>query len=168
MTIHLAHRDVTFVAVSRATLPEIQRFKAAHGLEFDWVSSAGNDFNRDFHVSFDPEDRSRAPPSSIRDSRPAKSQVYYNYALTPFPNTEAPGISVFWKDDDRRGVPHLLDLRPRRRGDDGRVPDARPRAEGPRRARHLLQDGVGAAPRPLTRRSRARPAAGRAATASAA
>ena len=33
MTVHLAHRDVSFVAVSRAPLAEIERFKAAHGLE---------------------------------------------------------------------------------------------------------------------------------------
>ena len=32
MTGHLAHRDVTFVAVSRAPLAEIERFPPAHGL----------------------------------------------------------------------------------------------------------------------------------------
>jgi len=32
MNIHLAHRDVTFVAISRATLAEIERFRHAHGL----------------------------------------------------------------------------------------------------------------------------------------
>ena len=100
MTIHLAQRDVSFVAISRATLPEIRRFKARMGWKFDWVSSSGNDFNRDFHVSFDPQDR--VTGSAFVDPEAAdldKSQVYYNYGLMPFPNTEAPGISVFWKDD---------------------------------------------------------------------
>ena len=107
MTLHLAHRDTTFVAVSRATLPEIQRFKARMGWKFDWVSSAGNDFNRDFHVSFDPEDRVEGTAFVDPEKADlAKSQVYYNYALTPFPNTEAPGISVFWKDDDSGAVFH--------------------------------------------------------------
>jgi len=107
MTIHLEHRDVTFVAVSRATLPEIQRFKARMGWKFDWVSSAGNDFNRDFHVSFDPEDRVEGTAFVDPEKADlAKSQVYYNYALTPFPNTEAPGVSVFWKDEESGEVFH--------------------------------------------------------------
>ena len=107
MTIHLEHRDVTFVAVSRATLPEIQRFKARMGWKFDWVSSAGNDFNRDFHVSFDPEDRVEGTAFVDPEKADlAKTQVYYNYALTPFPNTEAPGVSVFWKDEESGEVFH--------------------------------------------------------------
>src|SRR5919198_2930162 len=43
MTAHLAHRDVTFVAVSRATLPEIERFRRRMGWKFKWVSSHGTD-----------------------------------------------------------------------------------------------------------------------------
>jgi len=86
MTVHLANRDVSFIAVSRAPLADIERFKARMGWKFDWVSSAGNDFNRDFHVSFAPEDR-------------VDGSVYYNYGMTRFPSTEAPGISVFVKDD---------------------------------------------------------------------
>ena len=86
MTVHLAHRDVSFVAVSRAPLAEIERFKARMGWKFRWVSSATNNFNKDFRVSFDPEDR-------------VDGAVYYNYGMTEFPNTEAPGISVFYKDD---------------------------------------------------------------------
>jgi predicted dithiol-disulfide oxidoreductase (DUF899 family) len=86
MTVHLAHRDVSFVAVSRAPLTDIERFKARMGWKFRWVSSAANDFNKDFHVSFGPEDR-------------VEGSVYYNYGMTRFPKTEAPGISVFCKDD---------------------------------------------------------------------
>jgi predicted dithiol-disulfide oxidoreductase (DUF899 family) len=86
MSVHLAHRDVTFVAVSRAPLAEIERFRRRMGWQFKWVSSHGTDFNRDFAVSFTPEQQ-------------AKGEVYYNYAMQSFPTEEAPGVSVFYKDD---------------------------------------------------------------------
>ena len=86
MNVHLAQRDVTFVAISRAPLAEIERFRRRMGWQFKWVSSHGTDFNRDFAVSFTPQER-------------AKGEVYYNYAMQPFPTEEAPGVSVFYKDD---------------------------------------------------------------------
>jgi predicted dithiol-disulfide oxidoreductase (DUF899 family) len=84
--IHLANRDVTLAAVSRAPLAEIERFKKRMGWQFKWVSSNGSDFNYDFNVSFTPEQM-------------AKGKVHYNYRMTEFPSEEAPGISVFTKDD---------------------------------------------------------------------
>jgi predicted dithiol-disulfide oxidoreductase (DUF899 family) len=86
MNVHLAHRDVTFVAVSRAPLAEIARFRQRMGWTFNWVSSHGTDFNHDFGVTFTPEEL-------------AQGKVNYNYELRPFPSEEAPGISVFCKDD---------------------------------------------------------------------
>jgi predicted dithiol-disulfide oxidoreductase (DUF899 family) len=86
MKVHLAHRDVSFVAVSRAPLAEIERFRRRMGWHFKWVSSHGSDFNRDFHVSFTPEER-------------ASGAVDYNYQMQPFPAEEAPGISVFRKGE---------------------------------------------------------------------
>ena len=86
MNIHLAHRDITFVAVSRAPLADIQRFRQRMGWQFDWVSSHGSDFNRDFGVSFTQEELS-------------SGEVDYNYGKRPFPAEEAPGISVFYRDD---------------------------------------------------------------------
>src|SRR6202795_2563861 len=50
--VHLAQRDVTLLAVSRAPLAEIEAFKKRMGWRFKWMSSYGSDFNRDFHVSF--------------------------------------------------------------------------------------------------------------------
>jgi predicted dithiol-disulfide oxidoreductase (DUF899 family) len=41
--VHLAQRDVTFVAISRAPLPKIEAFKKRMGWRFNWVSSYGND-----------------------------------------------------------------------------------------------------------------------------
>src|ERR1700738_3573873 len=50
--VHLAQRDVSFAAISRATLPQIGVFKKRLGWRFPWVSSNGNDFTRDYNVSF--------------------------------------------------------------------------------------------------------------------
>jgi predicted dithiol-disulfide oxidoreductase (DUF899 family) len=86
MTIHLAHRDIGFAAVSRAPLPDLLRFRQRMGWKFDWVSSHGSDFNFDFGVSFTAEEL-------------ATGEVPYNYRKGYFPAEEAPGISVFWRDD---------------------------------------------------------------------
>ena len=82
---HLAQRDVAFVAVSRAPLAEIERFRERMGWRFPWVSSHGSAFNADFGVSFTPAQR-------------AGGEVPYNYAMRPFPHADAPGVSVFAKD----------------------------------------------------------------------
>jgi predicted dithiol-disulfide oxidoreductase (DUF899 family) len=86
MNIHLAHRDIRFVAVSRAPLADIERFRHRMGWKFDWVSSNGSDFNFDYGVSFTPEAL-------------ATGEVDYNYRRGYFPAEEAPGISVFIRDD---------------------------------------------------------------------
>jgi predicted dithiol-disulfide oxidoreductase (DUF899 family) len=83
--VHLAARDVTLTMVSRAPLSKIEDFKKRMGWHFKWVSSHGNDFNRDFHVSFTKEEM-------------AQGKVNYNYTLQEFPSEEAPGLSVFYKD----------------------------------------------------------------------
>jgi predicted dithiol-disulfide oxidoreductase (DUF899 family) len=86
MTVHLANRDVTFVAVSRAPLAEIEPFRRRMGWQFSWVSSHGTDFNRDFGVTFTPEEV-------------AKGSLIYNYGPWPLSFEEWPGISAFIKDD---------------------------------------------------------------------
>src|SRR6516165_6567771 len=53
--IHLNHRDVTFVTVSRAPLSKLEAFKRRMSWRFKWVSSIGSDFNVDFHVTFTQE-----------------------------------------------------------------------------------------------------------------
>jgi predicted dithiol-disulfide oxidoreductase (DUF899 family) len=82
--LHLPHRDVMPTAVSRAPLPEIEAYTKRMGWRFPWVSSYGNDFNYDFHVSFKPEQ--------------AEGDVYYNYEMRDFEVDEMPGLSVFIKD----------------------------------------------------------------------
>jgi predicted dithiol-disulfide oxidoreductase (DUF899 family) len=86
MNVHLADRGITFVAISRAPLADLLRFRERMGWQFDWVSSNGSDFNHDFAVSFTPQEQ-------------ATGAVYYNYEKRPFPAEEAPGVSVFYKDD---------------------------------------------------------------------
>ena len=84
---HLPHRDVTFVIVSRAPLPELQPFKKRMGWRFKWVSSYGSDFNFDYHVSFTKEEEK-------------KNEVYHNYGTREFISDELPGLSVFYKDEN--------------------------------------------------------------------
>jgi Bacterial protein of unknown function (DUF899) len=50
--VHLAQRDVSFAAVSRAPLSKIEPFKKRMGWRFAWVSSHGTEFNYDYHASF--------------------------------------------------------------------------------------------------------------------
>ncbi len=119
---HLAARDVTLVAVSRAPVAKIEAFKKRMGWHFEWVSSDDSGFNHDFHVSFTEEEM-------------ASGEVEYNYEMQEFPSTEAPGISVFYKDAKGdiyhtyssygRGVEQvmstykILDLVPKGRDEDG-------------------------------------------------
>src|SRR6516225_4993891 len=46
--VHLAHRDVTLLAIASAPLDQINDYKRRMGWSFKWVSSAGSDFNRDY------------------------------------------------------------------------------------------------------------------------
>ena len=85
-TIHLAQRDVTLTVVSRAPLAEIEAYKKRMGWRFRWASSFGSDFNRDFHVSFSKDEL-------------ASKKANYNYTTGEFPSEEAPGMSVFYKNE---------------------------------------------------------------------
>jgi predicted dithiol-disulfide oxidoreductase (DUF899 family) len=120
--VHLAQRDVTLVVVSRAPLPQIEAFKQRMGWRFKWVSSYGSDFNRDYHVSFTKEEL-------------ASGKVFYNYGMSDFTSEEAPGTSVFYRDevgeifhtyssyarglDMLVGAYNYLDLVPKGRDEDG-------------------------------------------------
>src|ERR1700751_328901 len=55
--IHLVQRDVTFAAISRAPLSEIEKFRTRMGWKFKWVSSFDSDFNHDYQVSASPEEK---------------------------------------------------------------------------------------------------------------
>jgi predicted dithiol-disulfide oxidoreductase (DUF899 family) len=87
---HLEHHDVTWTAVSRTPLEEIEVYKKRMGWRFPWVSAFETDFNYDYHVSF-------------TEGELAKGNVFYNFAEMPVPagstETELPGLSSFYKDD---------------------------------------------------------------------
>jgi predicted dithiol-disulfide oxidoreductase (DUF899 family) len=84
---HFEHNDVSFVAVSRAAIDKLQAYRQRMGWKFRWVSSAGNDFNFDYRVSFPMGTRERG--------------IIYNYAAQPDPEIdELPGVSVFLREDD--------------------------------------------------------------------
>lgn len=83
--VHLENHDVSYVVVSRAPLEKIEPFRRRMGWNMTWVSSYGNDFNYDFHVSFRPNEL-------------AKGEAYYNYEVRPIGIDEMSGRSVFYKD----------------------------------------------------------------------
>ena len=119
---HLAARDCTMVAVSRAPLAKLAAFKKRLGWRFPWYSSAGSDFNYDFAVSFTPEQTAAKAP-------------LYNYGAIPAMMEELPGLSVFARDgagaifhtystyarglDMLNGAYHHLDLLPKGRDEAG-------------------------------------------------
>ncbi len=85
--VHLAHRDVNFVTISRAPLPKIQAFKTRMGWSFPWFSSFGSDFNYDFGVSFTAD--------AMRSCAPI-----YNYTQPETATADREGMSAFFKDPD--------------------------------------------------------------------
>jgi predicted dithiol-disulfide oxidoreductase (DUF899 family) len=91
--VHLAHRDVTLIAASRAPVEKLEAYKKRMGWTFKWVSVGDGDFNRDYAVTLTPEEI-------------ASGQGEYNYARTSIPIAELHGISVFYKDAVARQVFH--------------------------------------------------------------
>lgn len=83
---HFEHADLSFVAVSRGPIDKLMAYRKRMGWDFRWVSSAGSDFNLDYHVSFPEPDR--------------EAGVFYNFEDAPDPGTdELPGVSVFYQDE---------------------------------------------------------------------
>jgi predicted dithiol-disulfide oxidoreductase (DUF899 family) len=85
--VHLNHRDVTMLTISRALLAKLEAYRKRMGWSFKWLSSFGSEFNYDYYVSFTPKEV-------------AKEQAYYNYWLHKPPALESVGIGVFHKDAD--------------------------------------------------------------------
>jgi predicted dithiol-disulfide oxidoreductase (DUF899 family) len=123
--LHLAQRDVTLMAITRAPLARIEPFKARMDWHFPFVSSDGTDFNRDYGVLASQDEMT-------------KGKVRYNYELqdwSEYPSEEKHGVSVFYKDDagnvfrsyssygrgceELLGVYTYLDLVPKGRDEDG-------------------------------------------------
>ncbi len=115
---HLAARDTTLVAISRAPLADIEKYRSRMGWSFPWYSSADSGFNFDMAVSFTEEQLASGKP-------------LYNYETQQPFGDESPGMSIFAKSPDGRvfltyqtfsrgldmlnGTYHMLDLTPKGR-----------------------------------------------------
>jgi predicted dithiol-disulfide oxidoreductase (DUF899 family) len=122
---HLNQRDVTMVVASRAPYEKLAAYRTRMGWSFPWVSSAGSDFNRDYYVSFTPEEK-------------AEKRAFYNYTFCDPEALDREGHSIFYKDETggvfhtyscyHRGNDklnlhyHYLDLVPKGRDEGGRGP----------------------------------------------
>jgi predicted dithiol-disulfide oxidoreductase (DUF899 family) len=119
---HFEHADLSFAAVSRAPLEQIEPVKKRLSWHFTWVSSHGSDFNYDYGVSFTEE-------------QVARGETDYNYGTTPYAAPDLPGTSVFAKDAEGQiyhiystyarggelllGAFNWLDLTPKGRNENG-------------------------------------------------
>jgi predicted dithiol-disulfide oxidoreductase (DUF899 family) len=126
---HLAHRDVAFVAVSKAPVERIHAYKRRMGWSFPWVSYGNGEFNLDFAV-FTEEGRRTGKGFNFGNPK---------YADVDMRETELHGLSAFALEDGvvyhtystyDRGTDvlnatwQLLDRTPKGRGKD---PDGWPR-----------------------------------------
>lgn len=122
---HLQNHDVTYAAVARAPIEEIELVRKRMGWKFTWVSSYRSDFNYDFNVSFTPE-------------QVATGRALYNFQEAPAwaaDLEDLSGDSVFFKDSDGQifltystfgrggeeflGIYRYLDATPKGRNENG-------------------------------------------------
>jgi len=83
---HLENHDVSYVAVARAPIEEIEAVRRRMGWRFPWVSSYHSDFNYDFNVSFKP-------------AQLAAGNAYYNFQYMNPGVEDLSGDSVFYRDE---------------------------------------------------------------------
>ena len=83
---HFEQADLSFAAISRVPVEQIQAVKTRMGWTFPWLSSARNSFNFDFAVSFTPEDRKAG-------------RAIYNYGTVIRNSPDMFGTSIFAKDE---------------------------------------------------------------------
>ncbi len=116
---HLAARDTTLIAVSRAPLAEINDYRDRMGWDFTWVSSANTDFNMDFGGSYADGNHTDAsfdfaPVGDAADeaagisvfTRTSDGEVFHSYS------TYARGLDIF------NGTYQILDMTPKGRDED--------------------------------------------------
>jgi predicted dithiol-disulfide oxidoreductase (DUF899 family) len=123
--VHLQNHDVSYAAVARAPIEEIEIVRKHMGWKFPWVSSYHSDFNYDFNVSFTRE-------------QIASGDALYNYQKAPEWAAELEdlsGDSVFFKDQSGQifhtystfgrggeeflGIYRILDATPKGRAENG-------------------------------------------------
>lgn len=87
MIVHMNQRDISFVAISRSPIEQIEVYRKRMGWSFQWVSSGESTFNQDFVVYPSPAEL-------------AAGRWRYNYAEQPIRSPDMPGISVFERGSD--------------------------------------------------------------------
>lgn len=120
--VHLQNHDVSYVAIARAPIDEIEAMRRRMGWQFPFVSSYRSDFNYDFNVSFTPE-------------QVATKTAFYNFRETDPGLEDLSGDSVFYKDEHGQifhtysvfgrgceiflGIYPFLDVMPKGRAENG-------------------------------------------------
>jgi predicted dithiol-disulfide oxidoreductase (DUF899 family) len=120
---YFEHHDMSYVAVARAPIEEIEAVRSKMGWKFKWVSSSKSDFNYDFHVSFRPEELK------------AHNATYNFREFDPKETEDLSGNSIFFKDEQGQvfhtystfgrgaeqflGIYGFFDLLPRGREENG-------------------------------------------------
>ena len=122
---HLENHDISYVAVARAPIDEIEVVRERMNWKFLWVSSFNSDFNYDFDVTFRPADVETG-------------NAMYNFKPAPdwaAQATDLSGDSVFYRDqtgaifrtystygrggEQSLGIYGILDMMPKGRNETG-------------------------------------------------
>lgn len=91
---HLHASDTTFVLVSRAPLEKIRPFHERMGWNVPWYSSAGSDFNVDFHVTND------EPVAPVEFNYKDKETLLRSPKTAFVTNGDGQALSVFVREGD--------------------------------------------------------------------
>jgi predicted dithiol-disulfide oxidoreductase (DUF899 family) len=97
VTRHLAARDVTMIAISRAPIEKLLSFRERMGWSFNWASSYETDFNWDWGHS-----QTREQVSEWADQVPSGVDQFASAAGTDRIGyfTEGPGLTVFTREGE--------------------------------------------------------------------
>src|SRR4051812_48433222 len=109
---HLRARDTAFAVVSRGPFASLERYRLSKGWTMPWYSSAGSDFNYDFHVTLDASVR----PVDYNYRSQAELEANGMRLVEPGESSEQPGLSCFLREGGEvfhtystyaRGTDHL-------------------------------------------------------------
>jgi predicted dithiol-disulfide oxidoreductase (DUF899 family) len=95
--VHLNHRDVSMVAISRAPYEKLNAYKKRMGWKFKWVSSGRTDFNFDYHVSFTSEQEST-------------KKAFFNYKMQNPDKFRSGGSQCVFQRCSGKCVSHIFNL----------------------------------------------------------
>jgi predicted dithiol-disulfide oxidoreductase (DUF899 family) len=84
--VHLQNHDLSYVAIARAPIEEIEAMRKRMSWRFPFVSSHHSDFNYDFDVSYTPEQMQA-------------KKAFYNFRETDPVMEDLSGDSVFYKNE---------------------------------------------------------------------